>query len=114
MVTYRTFAPYIKTPGVRVIIFTDNQGSSAALETGRTKDLTLASCARELWLIATSYNHVISIQHKPGKDIQLADALSRQAKDNVKAHLAKREVKRLGLVQIPPAINNYKFFSESL
>lgn len=77
LVTYKTFAPHISTPGVKVVIYTDNQGSSFALETGRTRDVTLAKCARELWLLATNYNHFITIQHKMGKELQLADALSR-------------------------------------
>lgn len=110
LVMYKTFAPYIVTPGVKVVIFTDNHGSSLALETGRTKDATLAKCAREMWLLATNYKCV----HKMGKDIQLADALSRQAKDRAKAHLARQEVLNLGLTRLPPAVENYNFFTEFL
>lgn len=114
LVMYKTFAPRISTPGVKVVIFTDNQGSSSALETGKTRDETLAKCARELWLVATKYNQVITIRHKPGKDLELADALSRQSRDKAKAHLARQQVLSRGLVQLPPALNGYQFFNKFL
>lgn len=65
-----------------VVIYTDNLGSSWALETGRTKDEVLSKCSWEMWLEATTNNHIITIRHKPGEELVLADALSRQSRDS--------------------------------
>ena len=53
-------------------------GSQQALHTGKTKDKVLAACARQLWVDAAIHDHTVQIVHKPGADIPLADALSRQ------------------------------------
>lgn len=112
LVSYRTFAPAIKDRGVNLVIYTNNRGSACALETGRTRDDLLAKCARELWLEATTNNHNIIIRHKAGKDIPLADALSRKDREHDKARFVREEVQRLNLMNIAPKLNGYKFFNE--
>ena len=73
---YRTLAPN-DTPGIDVIIYTDNMGSCHALESGRTHHKVLAACSRQLWLEAALKDHHIEIRHRPGAELELPDALSR-------------------------------------
>lgn len=114
LVTYKTLARFIREPGVLVVIFTDNMGSSLALETGRTKDDILAKCSREMWLEAASNNHQVSIRHKPGSALILADALSRQYKEPAKAAIVQELVLQHNLVPTVPTLNNHVFFDISL
>lgn len=112
IVAYNTLAKYVATPGVLIVINTDNMASSIALETGRTKNSTLGNCAQELWLQATINNHVVEIRHKPGHDIPLADALSRQYHEHVKADYVANAISSHNLTIVSPKLNGYKFFSE--
>lgn len=114
VVAFRTLAPKLAPPGSHVIIQTDNSSSAYALETGRTKDLTLAACAREIWLIAALHDHTVSITHKPGVLIPLSDALSRLHEDPNKAAYAKDRINREHLNLIPPVLDNYTFFNHAL
>lgn len=98
LITYRTFAPFISSDNACVIIYTDNIASSYVLEMGRTKDSTLASCARELWLMVAKRLHQISVRHKPGIQIQFVDALSRMHSDPLKAEIIHRTVNHNHLV----------------
>ena len=63
-----------------VVIKTDNIAAAYSLTTGRAKDPILASCARELWLIAATRQLTITVEHAPGETLVLADALSRRHK----------------------------------
>lgn len=114
VVAYKTLAPALDVSPAHVIVWTDNITSSYALQTGRTKDSLLASCARELWLLAAKLNHHIEIKHKSGAQLQLADALSRMFHHPEKAALAKRLTRAQRLRSLPPAIEGYKFFDTSL
>lgn len=114
VVAIRTLLPR-KTVGPLLInVWTDNSASAWALQTGRTKDQILAACAREIWLIASLHNHTIVINHKPGVDLPLADALSRAAHSAAKANLAKSIIARRNLRKIEPVLNDYVFFSSFL
>lgn len=112
VVAYNTLAHRVATPGCLIVISTDNLGSSVALQTGRTKDMTFANCARELWLLATRNNHVIEIRHKHGILIPLADALSRQFHDHQKASYVEQMIKERSLTTLAPELGGYKFFSD--
>lgn len=112
LVAYRTLATTIKDRGVNIVIYTDNRGSACALQTRRTRDDLLAKCGRELWLEATMNNHNIIMRHKAGKDIPLADALSRKDKEREKAQYVRVEVHRQNLKNLAPKLNGYKFFNE--
>lgn len=114
LITYKTFAKYIPDDNALVIIFTDNIASSYALETGRTKDTTLASCARELWLLAARRSHTISIRHKPGVQLEFVDALSRMHSSHSKTFLVKDLVSKYNLIHVPPVLNQCKFFTAFL
>lgn len=114
LVTYRTFAPFINQPGVLVVVYTDNLGSAYALESGKTRDDTLANCSRELWLEALKHNHLISIRHRPGSQLLLPDALSRQSFDPSKIEIVHRIVEKAALSKVCPSVNNCMFFSLSI
>lgn len=93
---------------------TDNSASSQALQTGKTKDPVLASCSCELWLEAACSDHEIVIQHKPGSELILADALSRCFSDKAKAELADSIIRKHNLMIVPPCLNDYVFFNPDL
>lgn len=114
LVAYATLAPLVAEPGALLVISTDNISSSFALETGRTKDMVFASCSRELWFRALTNNHLVTIRHKAGSLIPLADALSRQHFDGQKAAYVQQEVRLRNLVVLPPRLDNYHFFTTGL
>ena len=97
---YRSLVPD-NTPGFTILIYTDNMASSQALQTGRATDRILGMCSRQLWLEAARRDHKVVIKHKPGVDLPLADALSRQH-DKSKRLYSASEVKKRGLAQVPP------------
>lgn len=114
LVAYRTLA-HCQTPSpLRVLILTDNISSSAALMTGRSKDTVLAACARELWLEAAKHDDLITIEHRPGTSIPLADALSRMAVDTSKSAYVTDTVMKRKLTFVPPVLQNYHFFDSDL
>ena len=47
------------------------------LTTGKARDQILATCARNIWLIAAINNIQFQFSHIPGKNNNLADLLSR-------------------------------------
>lgn len=57
MVAYKTFAHLFPHSNSHVVLHTDNEASAFALQSGRTKDLTLSACARELWQLAATHDH---------------------------------------------------------
>lgn len=114
LVAYQTLAIQQQINPAKIIIWTNNMASSWVLSTGKTKDNTLAACARQIWFLAASNSHEIEIKHKKGSDIPLADALSRMSKDPIKARLVSQAVASQGLVFLTPVINDYKFFNSTL
>lgn len=114
LVAYRTLAKKIQRPGATIVISTDNSGSSFALQSGRTKDTVFASCSRQLWLDATTNNHIVLIRHKPGHLIPLSDALSRQSRDTQKDVYVRETVRRQNLIFVHPALSGYVFFNDKL
>jgi len=76
VVAVKTLLPTNPT-GFEVVVHTDNSASVATLSSGRGSDPVLLACARELWLEAAKRSFVITIIHKAGVLLELADALSR-------------------------------------
>lgn len=114
LVALRTLAqPHLKYVN-GILIFTDNISTSFSLTTGKTRDNALGACARELWLQGAVWDIDIQIKHKPGHQIPLADALSRASTDPAMRRFVSTEVKNRGLTSLPPALNGYKFFNDSL
>lgn len=114
IVAFRTLRSAVGQTGAKVVIWTDNSSSAHALQTGRTKDLTLAACARELWLLAAVNDQVIEIRHKSGVLIPLSDALSRMHYDQDKANYALAKIKSESLRLASPVIRDYRFFDIAL
>ena len=63
--------------GKIVLIHCDNEAVVTVLTTGRTKDLTLAAIARNIWLGTAEYDISLKTVHIRGKDNIIADSLSR-------------------------------------
>lgn len=114
LVAYRTLAHLTIAGPVRVLILTDNMSSSQALMSGKTKDQTLASCAREFWLEGAKNGDEIDIEHRPGTSIPLADGLSRMATDTSKRDYVTTVVAQNNMLFVKPVINNYVFFDPSI
>ena len=77
--------------GRLIRVNTDNQASAVALQSGKCSDLDLGMCSRELWLMAALGSFSLSIVHKPGASLILADALSRAHMSDSAAQLAARQ-----------------------
>ena len=58
-------------------IYCDNHAVVDALNTGKARDYTLATCVRNIWLLAVLYNVTIVTYHVYGSHNTVADLLSR-------------------------------------
>lgn len=114
LIAYRTLAHVNTKESVAITIYTDNISSSYALMTGRTHDSVLASCARELWLEAAKYGDRVTIEHKPGHLIPMADALSRMARSPEKANYVRHYLAINNLSLVSPVTDNCNFFDVNL
>ena len=90
----------------KIVINTDNAASQQVLSSGAGRDSVLTACARELWLYAAKRSCEIVILHKPGRDLVLADALSRRTFDQSADVRADSMLKSLGLTEIPVSFMN--------
>ena len=63
----------------RISIACDNEAVVCVLNSGKTKDFTLAAIARNIQLMLATYNTEIVVKDIPGKDNVVADLLSRWA-----------------------------------
>ena len=78
----------------QIVVNTDNIAPQQVLEVGRGKDPVLCTCARQIWLISAMNNFSISITHKPGSELVLADALSRCGSSEHMANVASEYCKK--------------------
>ena len=60
-----------------IVIKYDNLGVVQVVRTGKTKDLFLALCIRNIWLIMAAYDIELHIDHISGHRNTIADTLSR-------------------------------------
>ena len=60
-----------------ISIFCDNMAVVQVLNSGRTKDMVLAACARNIWMLSAIYNVQLSVNHIMGEKNRIADLLSR-------------------------------------
>ena len=88
--------------GYEYILVGDNTGAVSSLSTGKTDELILASCAREIWLHAVTHDIRITVIHAPGKTMTLADALSRMGLGVGHRVVAERMTKEKGLEEVHP------------
>ena len=63
----------------KIRIFCDNMLVVQVMNTGRARDQTLATCARNIWLIAATFNIEFIFSHISGQSNSIADLLSRWA-----------------------------------
>ena len=61
----------------RIRIYCDNHAVVDALNSGKARDSTLVTCARNIWLLAALYNVTIVTSHVYGSRNTVADLLSR-------------------------------------
>ena len=62
------------------------------LTSGRTKDVILTACARNVWLLTDMFNISVHIEHIPGKQNVVADLLSRYQFDQNSWQMLKNYV----------------------
>ena len=91
----------------KLILNTDNTASQCILNSGMGKDPILAACSRQLWLLAAQANTDVQVLHKPGKQLVLADALSKSHSSSYHKEKASGMCKSKGLkrVRIEHGIN---------
>lgn len=99
MVAVKTLIPSVPSP-YKLCIKTDNIASAQVLMTGKTKDSVMAACARELARHAIDHQIEIDIEHVPGRDMILADALSRCSLDMAMQDKARMLVTQMGLKRV--------------
>ena len=58
-------------------LFCYNRAVEDVLSSGRAQDQILATCARNVWLLTTTYNIVLVVSHILGAHNNVADLLSR-------------------------------------
>ena len=63
--------------GKKLQVYTDNMNSCMALQTGRSGDRFMQSCLRSIFLITAAQDVKILVCHRPGVQLECADALSR-------------------------------------
>ena len=64
--------------GWTVQIYCDNLNSVFVLQTGKSRDVFMRSCAREVFLCTAAADIDIQVCHRPGLEMVWADALSRE------------------------------------
>ena len=62
---------------LRVQIYCDNEPAVKVINSGKTKDVFMGSCIRELWLEVAKYGFQLRAVHLPGEENRVPDWLSR-------------------------------------
>ena len=62
--------------GSHVLLFCDNAAVVQVVDNGKTKDLLLATCLRNIWMITAIYDIKISIRYIAGSKNVILDLLS--------------------------------------
>ena len=75
LVAVRIFAKFWHRRSV--LVKCDNNAVVQVLNSGKTRDPFLASCARNIWYVAAKHDIKLSYRHVPGKNNGVADLLSR-------------------------------------
>ena len=63
--------------GLKIQIYSDNRSVVNVINSSRTRDPFMATCLRELWLVAANNEFELRAVHIPGEDNRVADWLSR-------------------------------------
>ena len=75
LVALKIFGPF--WANIKVLVKCDNQAVVAVLTHSKTKDPFLATCARNVWILAALYDLEVTYVHIRGKHNVIADLLSR-------------------------------------
>ena len=87
-----------------MIVNTDNVASQV-LEAGRGRDVMLCACAQQHLLLSVLNNFELCIKHKPGRDLVLADALSRRHNSVEMDKKAAELVRNVSLEEVFPVLS---------
>ena len=63
--------------GMNVLVYCDNEAAVHVINSGRSRDVFMGACIRELWLVVATNLFQLRAVHLPGVENRLADALSR-------------------------------------
>ena len=66
----------------RVNILSDNLAVVQVVNSGKTKDMFLATCVRDIWLLTAVFDIELEVAHIAGAKNEVADLLSRLHVDN--------------------------------
>ena len=90
--------------GWSVQIYCDNLNSVFVLQSGRSRDLFMRECAREVFLHTAACDIELQICHRPGTQMVWADALSREHTGAVHAKFVREDphLRTATRVQVPP------------
>lgn len=95
----RTFID-VRHSGRTVLLRSDNGATVAVLQSGRGKDPTILQAARDIWMHLARYDVNLVVQHIPGVELILADALSRMTISDNYVRLASDLVRENSLESV--------------
>ena len=93
----------------KINFYCDNMTSVMVLQSGRTRDIFLQACVREILFIASKFNFELCAVHLPGADNRLPDYLSRWHLHGKFKNLFLRETSKRNMVERFPADDCYSF-----
>ena len=99
VVALKIWAPCWANKSIQIMC--DNMAVVEVLSSGRARDSIMATCARNVWLLAAMFNVNIIVSHIRGRDNSVADLLSRW-------HLTVHNIQQLhNLVENPVWIDTH-------
>ena len=94
----------------RVNIFSDNLAVVQVVTSGKTKDMFLATCIRNIWLLTAVYDIEQEVAHIPGAKNEVADLLSRlHANNNINHELLQKLQQEYIWDYVPPQYFDLNF-----
>ena len=104
VVALHTFLSH-RDEATHIKIHCDNMAAVQVLQTGKGRNKLLLDCARAAWMVQAVLGVHITYDHVPGKDNQVADALSRAHLSHADHLLAKDTIDKLHLHVIHPCLH---------
>ena len=104
LIATRLFAP--QWAHHTVTLGCDNAASVSVLQTGRSRDRFLASCAIQMWFLATIHDVTLTPVHRSGDTMQQlgVDALSRGHLSPRFQHIIQKLLPNATRIRVPPAL----------
>ena len=87
-----------------VQVYCDNLNSVFVIQTGKSRDLFMRECAREIFLLTAASDIELQICHRPGLQMIWADALSREHTQGKYAQFVKEDqhLQAATRIRVPP------------